>query len=213
LKVFVLVTVITAETDEAAQRKFADYLTYASAEGALALYGGWTGVDFSQYDPNQPLEEIENDSLRSVLASLANIDPERRWTPLDIVRKRSVGGMGPVIVGSAQTVADQLEDWVDQGGVDGFNFAYAITPGTFEDLVDLVVPELQKRGRARTAYDGSTLRENLFGPGHVLAEETHPARQYHGAFTGGRSAADGTRESAISERLAADRAGFAPTGA
>jgi dimethyl-sulfide monooxygenase len=117
--------------------------------------------------------------------------------------------MGPVIVGSAQTVADQLEQWVDEGGVDGFNFAYAITPGTFEDLVDLVVPELQRRGRARTEYDGTTLRENLYGPGRVLAEDTHPARRYHGAFTGGASAADGTKESRISDRLAAREPGQA----
>ena len=141
-----------------------------------------------------------------MLASLANIDRERKWTPIDIVEQRSVGGMGPVIVGSAQTVADQLEQWVDEGGIDGFNFAYAITPGTFEDLVDLVVPELQKRGRARTEYEGSTLRESLYGAGQVFAEETHPARRYHGAFTGGASAADGTKDSKISDRLA-ERAG------
>lgn len=203
VRIFALVTVITAETDELAHAKFADLLSYASAEGALALYGGWTGVDFSQYDPDQPLVEVENDSLRSVLASLATIDPARRWTPMDIVTQRSIGGMGPVIVGSAQTVADQLEQWVDEGGIDGFNFAYAITPGTFEDLVELVVPELQRRGRARTEYEGTTLRENLYGPGHVLAEDTHPARRYHGAFTDGATAADGTRGSIISDRLAA----------
>ncbi len=116
-------------------------------------------------------------------------------------------GSGPVIVGSAQTVADELERWVDEGGIDGFNFAYAITPGTFEDLVELVVPELQRRGRARTEYEGSTLRESLYGPGQVLAEDTHPARRYHGAFTGGASAADGTRDSKISDRLAEGAAG------
>jgi dimethyl-sulfide monooxygenase len=202
VKIFTLVTVITAETDEAAQAKFAEYLSYASAEGALALYGGWTGVDFSQYDPDQPLVEVQNDSLRSALTMLTTIDPNRAWTPMDIVQKRSVGGLGPVIVGSAQTVADELERWVDEGGIDGFNFAYAITPGTFEDLVELVVPELQKRGRARTEYEGSTLRESLYGAGQVFAEDTHPARQYHGAFTGGASAADGTRDSKISDRLA-----------
>ena len=191
VKVFALVTVITAPTDEEARAKHAELLSYASAEGMMALYGGWTGIDFSQYDPDTPLVEVENDSLRSVLASLATIDPQRRWTPRDIVEQRSVGGMGPVVVGSAQTVADELERWVDEGGIDGFNFAYALTPGTFEDLVELVVPELQRRGRARTEYEGTTLRENLYGPGRVFAEDTHPARRYHGAFAGGPSALDG----------------------
>lgn len=202
VKIFTLVTVITAETDEAAQAKFEDYLRYANPEGALSLYGGWTGVDFSEYDPDQPLVEVENDSLRSALQMLTTIDPDRAWTPLDIVTKRSIGGLGPVLVGSAQTVADELERWVDEGGIDGFNFAYAITPGTFEDLVDLVVPELQRRGRAQTEYAGSTLRESLFGPGQVHAEDTHPARRYRGAFRGGPSAADGTKDSKITAHLA-----------
>lgn len=197
VKIFALLTVITATTDEAARAKHAEYLSYASAEGALSLYGGWTGVDFSTYDPDQPLVEVANDSLRSVLTTLTTVDPDRRWTPLDLVEQRSVGGSGPVVVGSPQTVADELERWVDEGGIDGFNLAYAVTPGTFVDLVELVVPELQRRGRARTEYEGSTLRESLFGPGRTFAEDTHPARRYHGAFTGGPSAADGERPSAI----------------
>ena len=86
---------------------------------------------------------------------------------------------------------------MDEGGIDGFNFAYAITPGTFVDLVELVVPELQRRGRARTEYEGTTLRENLYGTGQVYAEDTHPARRYHGAFAGKRSAIDGMLDSKI----------------
>ena len=204
VKIFTLVTVITGATDEEAQAKFAEYLTYANAEGVLALYGGWTGVDFSEYDVDQQLVEVENDSLRSALTMLTTIDPDRAWTPLDVVKQRTVGGLGPVIVGGPQTVADELERWVDEGGIDGFNFAYAITPGTFEDLVEHIVPELQRRGRARTEYETSTLREHLYGPGQVHAEETHPARQYRGAFTGGPSAADGTKDSKISDYLAAN---------
>jgi dimethyl-sulfide monooxygenase len=212
VKVFTLVTVITAPTDAEAQAKFEEYLSYASAEGALALYGGWTGVDFSQLDPDQPLEDVENDSLRSALTMLTTIDPNRAWTPRDVVEKRSIGGLGPVFVGSPQTIADELERWVDEGDVDGFNFAYAITPGSFEDLVELVVPELQRRGRARTEYDGTTLRENLYGPGRTHAEETHPARQYHGAFSGGATAADGTLDSRISEEVGAQAHEVQPVG-
>ena len=71
LKVFALLTVITAETDEAAQAKFEEYLGYANGEGMLSFYGGWTGVDFSEYDPDQPLEAIDHDSIRSVLELLS----------------------------------------------------------------------------------------------------------------------------------------------
>jgi len=203
VKIFVLVTVITGETDAAARAKFEDYLEYASGEGVLALYGGWTGIDFSRWDPDQPLEEVENDSLRSVLASLAKIDPERRWTPADIVRRRAIGGMGPVIVGGPATVADELERWVDEGDVDGFNFAYAITPGTFEDLVEYVVPELQRRGRAQTEYRGATLRESLYGEGKTRVDASHPAAAYRGAFRDGASADDTTRPSKLADHFAA----------
>jgi len=151
VKVFTLLTVITGESDEAAQAKYRDYLSYANGEGMLSFYGGWTGIDFSEYDPDQPLEAIDNDSIRSVLELLATADPDRKWTPRDIIKHRSIGGLGPVLVGGPKTVADEMERWVDVGGIDGFNLAYAITPGTFEDLVEFIVPELQRRGRVRTS--------------------------------------------------------------
>ena len=192
VKIFALVTVIVDETDAKAQAKYEDYLSYASSEGVLALYGGWSGIDYSQYERDQALEAVDNDSLRSALASLTSIDSDIKWTVEDIVRRRAIGGMGPVIVGSPTTVADELERWVEVGGIDGFNFAYAITPGSFEDLVEYVVPELQRRGRAQTEYSGSTLREALQGVGQARVKNSHPAAQYRGAFAGGPSALDGT---------------------
>jgi len=72
VKIFTLLTVITGANDEAAERKYQEFLSYASPEGMLALYGGWTGIDFSTYDPNQPLEALENDSLRTTLESLTS---------------------------------------------------------------------------------------------------------------------------------------------
>lgn len=183
LKIFALVTVIVDETDERAEAKYREYLEYASPEGMLALYGGWTGLDFSTVDRTKPLEAVDNDSLRSVLSSLVDDESGTTWTVDEIIRSRSIGGMGPVIVGSPTTVADELERWVDVGGVDGFNFGYAVTPASFEDLVEYVVPELQRRGRAQTEYAGATLRENLTGGGPRLPE-SHPAAQFRGTFSG-----------------------------
>ncbi|WP_282852487.1 LLM class flavin-dependent oxidoreductase [Gulosibacter sediminis] len=183
VKIFALVTVVTDENDAKAIEKLKDYLSYASPEGVLALYGGWTGIDYSKFDRDQPLEAVDNDSLRSVLASLASSDNTVQWTVNDIVSRRGIGGMGPVIVGGPETVADELERWVEVGGLDGFNFAYAVTPGSFEDLVDYVVPELQRRGRAQTEYTGTTLREGLYGEGQSRVLETHPAARYRGAFS------------------------------
>ncbi|AQY64148.1 LLM class flavin-dependent oxidoreductase [Pseudomonas veronii] len=199
VKVFTLLTVITAESDEAAQAKYRDYLSYANGEGMLSFYGGWTGIDFSEYDPDQPLEAIDNDSIRSVLELLATADPDRKWTPRDIIKHRSIGGLGPVLVGGPKTVADEMERWVDVGGIDGFNLAYAITPGTFEDLVEFIVPELQRRGRVRTAYEGDTLRENLLDGTSPYAADDHPAARYRGAFKTGANATDHTKPSRFSD--------------
>ena len=199
VKVFTLLTVITGESDEAAQAKYRDYLSYANGEGMLSFYGGWTGIDFSEYDPDQPLEAIDNDSIRSVLELLATADPDRKWTPRDIIEHRSIGGLGPVLVGGPKTVADEMERWVDVGGIDGFNLAYAITPGTFEDLVEFIVPELQRRGRVRTSYEGDTLRENLLDGSSPYAAADHPAARYRGAFKTGANATDHTKPSKFSD--------------
>ena len=87
-------------------------------------------------------------------------------------------------------MADELERWVDVGGVDGFNLAYVITPGTFEDIAEHLTPELRRRGLlAADARPGATLRERLSGS--AVVPEWHPAHAYRGAFAGSRTAADG----------------------
>lgn len=178
LKFSSLATVITAPTDEEAHAKHRDYLRYASIDGALTFYGGWSGLDLSGYDPSQPLAYVETDAVQSAVSAFSDADPDRTWTPAEIGRWIGIGGMGPVIVGSPATVADELQRWVDVADIDGFNLAYAVTPGTFVDLVDLVVPELQRRGAVRTEYEGTTLRENLYGAGQQRLREDHPGHAH-----------------------------------
>jgi hypothetical protein len=74
-------------------------------------------------------------------------------------------------------VADELQQWVEDTDVDGFNLAYAVTHETFADIVEHLVPELQRRGAYRTEYTPGTLREKLFGGGPRLPE-THPGAGY-----------------------------------
>lgn len=177
LKFFSLMTPIVAETDELARQKLSEYAQYASDDGALVLYGGWSGLDLSRYERDEPLQYVENDAIQSAVHTFTRADPTREWTPEDIARFIGIGGMGPVMVGSPGTVADQIEQWVDESGVDGFNIAYAITPGTFEDFVEHVVPELRRRGRVRESYTGATLRENLQKDGARLRDD-HPGAAY-----------------------------------
>jgi FMN-dependent oxidoreductase (nitrilotriacetate monooxygenase family) len=178
VKVFAMLTAIAGATDAEAIAKRDSYLQYASHEGAMALFGGWTGVDLADADPGQRLEYVETDATRSALASFTTADPDRDWTVGEVGRFIAIGGRGPVVVGSGATVADELERWVDESGVDGFNLAYAVTPGTFVDFVEHVVPELRSRGRAQTGYTAPTLRQNLgTSPGPLLADD-HPGSRY-----------------------------------
>ncbi|MDT7692708.1 MAG: long-chain alkane monooxygenase, partial [Pseudonocardiales bacterium] len=178
VKVFAMLTAIAAATDAEAIAKRDSYLRYASHEGAMALFGGWTGVDLADADPARRLEYVETDATRSALASFTTADPDREWTVGEVGRFIAIGGRGPVVVGSGATVADELERWVDESGVDGFNLAYAVTPGTFVDFVEHVVPELRSRGRAQTEYAAPTLRQNLgTAPGPLLADD-HPGSRY-----------------------------------
>ena len=88
-----------------------------------------------------------------------------------------IGGLGPLFVGGPQTIADLLEEWVEETDVDGFNLAYAVTHETFSDIVTHLVPELQKRGRYKHDYAPGTLREKLFGGGPRLPK-THVGARY-----------------------------------
>jgi len=171
---FNLFTVIVAPTEAEAQRKHAEYRQYVSYDGALALVSGWTGIDFGQYRRDQRLEYIENDAVQSATESLTISDPSRIWTVEEVANWVGIGGLGPLVVGSTEQVADALEEWVEETGVDGFNLAYALTHDSFRDFVDLVVPELQKRGRYKKEYRPGTLREKLFNNGPKLPDQ-HPA--------------------------------------
>jgi hypothetical protein len=71
-----------------------------------------------------------------------------------------------------------MERWIDEADVDGFNLAYAITPGTFADIVQYVVPVLQARGLLRTSYEGTTLRESFYGAGQARLRDDHPGAGY-----------------------------------
>ncbi|MHA7181276.1 hypothetical protein ACX80J_14315 [Arthrobacter sp. MDB2-24] len=93
---------------------------------------------------------------------------------------------GPfVAIGTPGEVADEIERWVEGTDLDGFNLRQFLTPGTAEDFIELVIPELQRRGLYRTSYEESTLRERLFGAGNTRLFDQHPGARYrNGAHLG-----------------------------
>lgn len=176
VKIYALLSIVTDETDAKAQAKFKEYQSYGSYDGALTLLSGWSGVDFSQYQPTDKVEYIQTNAIQSLLDSYVNADPERVWTIEEIANWNSLGGNGPVLVGSAETVSDALQQWVEDTDVDGFNLAYILAHQTFADVVEFIVPELQKRGIYQTSYTQGTLREKLFGAGPYLPENHRGAK-------------------------------------
>ncbi|WP_102346202.1 LLM class flavin-dependent oxidoreductase [Bacillus sp. Marseille-P3661] len=176
IKVFSLFTPIVGKTQEEAEQKYAEYKQLSSYEGALALFGGWTGIDLSGYDPDHELQYVENDAVKSAIETFTKIDPNKKWTVKEVAEFVGIGGIGPVAVGTPDRIADIMEEWVSEAGVDGFNIAYAITPGTFKEFVEYVIPVLQDRGVVQREYTSTTLRGNLTGCNQL--PETHPAKSY-----------------------------------
>ncbi|MBB2926739.1 LLM class flavin-dependent oxidoreductase [Paraburkholderia silvatlantica] len=175
LLIYNLVTLIVGETDAKALARFEEYQRHVSYDGSLVFMSGWTGIDFGQYLPTDTVKRVQTNAIHSAVDHLSGGD--KTWTIETLAEWGGIGGMGPVFVGSAATVADILQEWVDATGVDGFNLAYAVAHETFEDIVNLLVPELQRRGVYPRDYAPGTLREKLFGAGARLPDE-HPAARF-----------------------------------
>ncbi|MBM3490558.1 MAG: LLM class flavin-dependent oxidoreductase [Alphaproteobacteria bacterium] len=180
LRIFALATVILGRDEAEAKAKHADYRRHISHEGALALFSGWSGIDFSGYALDDVLRQVRTEAMHSAIDSFTASDPGRRWTVRELAEKVGIGGRSPLMVGSPAQVAEEMLAWVDETGLDGFNLAYVVMPESFEDIVDLLVPELQRRGRYKRAYRPGSLREKLFGQGARLSA-SHAAARYRRA--------------------------------
>ena len=171
---FAYLKTVTGSTEAEVKQKYDDYLEHTSYDGSMALWCGWAGYDFGELDPDEPLEYVETNAIRTLWNNFSRADPERKWRVRDLAKYVGLGGGGPVVAGTPEQIADEFQEWTE-AGVDGFNIAYAVTPGTFEEFVDGVVPVLQKRGMMQTEYQDGTLREKLYGAGHARLSPPHPA--------------------------------------
>ncbi len=171
-------TVIAAKTDAEAEAKMVDYRKHVNTQGALALLSGYLGIDLAKNDPNEPLQAFEINAIQSCMEEFTKSDPARKWTLRDAAESFGVAGFKPTLVGSPRTVADGMIEWMEETGIDGFNIEYIVSPGDFTAFVDLVVPELQRRGVYKLAYQEGTLREKLYGQGRRHLPDDHPGAGY-----------------------------------
>ncbi|KAJ5161402.1 Nitrilotriacetate monooxygenase component A/pristinamycin IIA synthase subunit A [Penicillium capsulatum] len=182
IKFLALLCPILGRTEEEALEKFKTYRSFGSIDGALALFGGWTGIDLDKYEDDQELRHVESNAIRSAVEGWSKASPGvAKWTKKTVGEHITVGGLGATSVGTPAQVADNMERWVKEADVDGFNLAYAIKPGTFKDVIDLLIPELRRRGLFWEDYavPKGTYRENLYSqPGQSGPRDDHPASKY-----------------------------------
>lgn len=177
IRLFAGATVIVAPTRAEAHDLLDDYARHVDQAGQLALLSGWAGIDFSTYQPDDPLRYVESNAIRSMIENFT-VRSDRPVRIGDLATLSHAGARSPFIVGSPQDVADELIAWADATDIDGFNLSRLVAPESLAAFVDLVVPELQSRGVYKTAYAEGTLREKLFPGRGPRLHATHPGAAY-----------------------------------
>ncbi|MBF7688858.1 LLM class flavin-dependent oxidoreductase [Acinetobacter rathckeae] len=173
VKIFVGITVVTAETEQQAQDKFKEYQHYASPEAGLAHYSSSVGINLAQYAEHETIPYQKSNSIQSINKKFKS----QAITPHHLKQQHQLGGRYPLFIGSGQQIAQQLIQFLDETGIDGFNLTRTVTPESYHDFIDWVIPELQQQGRYKTHYDSGTLRQKIFKQDQYLPAH-HPAKQH-----------------------------------
>ncbi len=148
----------TMEKAKAKRAKLDSLVDYANAIGQLSIN---LGVDARTFDPDGPLPEIpETNAGKSGRERAIALARRENLTVRQLAQR--LGGHGGLgMTGTPKSIADEMQEWLEKEGSDGFTVQFPYMPGGLEDFCDKVVPELQARGLFRREYEGKTLRENL----------------------------------------------------
>ncbi|WP_180107651.1 LLM class flavin-dependent oxidoreductase [Acinetobacter sp. YH12085] len=164
LKIMPGVSIFVAKTEQEAQEKYDFLNSLIHPELGLSLLSALAGgINLAKFDLDAPFPKIEDADINF---------SSRQQMMIDIARKHNfsirqlyqyiASARGHwTLIGTPEQVVDQLQEWFENDAADGFNVLPPTTPAGLNDFVDLIVPELQRRGLFRTAYEGKTLRENL----------------------------------------------------
>lgn len=175
IKAFMGATLILGRTAAEARDRLEDYRRCASVEAALVHASASLGIDLARLDLDDELPAAPSEAIRSNVEALRAAAP--RATKRALVDRMILGSRQPPILGSADEVAEALIAWVEEADIDGFNLSRTVIPDCLEDVVGLLVPALQERGRYKRAYAPGTYREKLFGAGPRLSAP-HPAAAF-----------------------------------
>ena len=151
LKVLPAAFVVVGATVEEARAKRLKLDSLVHYESAIASLSIMLGTDASRFDPDGPLPEIpETNASKSARARMIELARQDNLTVRELAQ-RAGGYSGFGFVGTPQTIADEMEEWLYTNAADGFNVMFSSVPEGLDDFVNLVVPELQRRGLFRRA--------------------------------------------------------------
>jgi FMN-dependent oxidoreductase (nitrilotriacetate monooxygenase family) len=161
LKILPAAFVVVGETVAEARAKRERLDSLVHYDSGIYSLSGMLGHDVSGFDPDGPLPEIpETNASKSARNRVLNLARRENLTIRQLAAKAG-SYAGLAFVGTPQTIADEMQEWLEQRGSDGFNVMFPYLPQGLDDFVDKVLPELQRRGIFRKRYEGATLREHL----------------------------------------------------
>lgn len=169
---------VVAATRREAEEKYEQLQALTHPAVGLDLLSGLVGGDLRRYPIDGPLPDLPDTNGNKSRQRLIFEMVRRENLTIRDLYLRVAGARGHwTIVGAPGEIADRLEEWFVGHGADGFNVMPPVLPGGLDDFVDLVIPELQRRGLFRRDYEGRTLRENLGlpRPAHPRGKASPPA--------------------------------------
>ena len=153
--------VVVGDTVEQAKEKRAKLDSLVHYANAIASLSIALGHDASGFDPDGPLPEIPETNASKSGRERAIALAKRENLTVRQLAQRLGGHTGLAMIGTPVTIADEMQEWLETKGSDGFTIQLPYLPEGLDDFVEKVVPELQRRGIFRKEYEGKTLRENL----------------------------------------------------
>jgi alkanesulfonate monooxygenase len=161
LKILPAALVVVGTTEAEAQRKLKLLDSLVHPDSSLPNLSMRLGVDASAFDLDGPLPNLpRSNQSQSAQEALVKVARERSLTVRQLAE--FVGGhAGLKFVGTPQSIADSMQEWLQTDASDGFNVMFHTVPEGLDDVVDLLIPELTRRGLFREAYTGKTLRDHL----------------------------------------------------
>ncbi len=151
---------IIGATEMEARDRQAEHNALVPVEGGMAILSAHLDFDLSRFPAGTRLADRDEPQLQRLRTRYLASD--RTPMTMEEIAQRHGQSVGlPQFVGTPASIADQMESFMSHVGGDGFMITPIDCPGAIEDFVDRVVPELQRRGMARTAYAGSTLKAHL----------------------------------------------------